>query len=230
MAFSDWISNPNWQPVILIEIEVGHRIDTDIWTQDVAPNDSCWWIDHSAEGEPGRVEESGAALDEEPGSLGDCQANAASWFYDSATGRLHIHTTGSGEPGDSSGTDNHIILSYFWEYLCSKQFQAPDEIVFNGHWYLPYLDESSIPDIKLAVSHWHEGKSGQDFGAVRFNNADGHFDSRLADYIYEGKKLIEKIGARGAPYADYQTFAVVKTGSITWTDTEIEIESLDLRR
>lgn len=229
MAFSDWTSTPNWQPVILIEIEVGHRIDVDTWTQDGVPNTACWWMDHLAEGEPSKVEESGVELIERA-SLALCQANASSWFYDSAIGRLHVHTAGGGEPGDSTGTENLIILSYFWEYLCSKQFQAPDEIVFNGKWYLPHLDESSIPDTKLAIGHWNEGKAGQDFGAVRINNADRYFDSRLNDYIYEGKKLIERIGARGAPYADYQVFAVVKTGSITWTDTEIEIESLDLRR
>ena len=227
MAFSDWITSPNWQPVVLIEIEVGHRIDVDVWTQDAAPNDSCWWIDHSAEGEPARVEADGAELTERA-SLALCQTNPGSWFYDSVTGYLHVNLPESG--GIDPGGGTYVILSYFWEYLTSKQFQAPDEIVFNGHWYLPYLDEASIPDIKLSVGHWNEGKSGQDFGPIRLINADGYFDSRLYDYIYEGKKLLCKIGARGAPYEDYQTYAAVKTGSTTWTDTEVEIESLDMRR
>lgn len=224
MAFSDWTADPNWVPVILAEIELGHRIDTDTWTQADAPNTACYYIDHSTEGEPARVEANGTALTERA-TLALCQANASSWYYDAATGRLYLHVADGGDPGDGT----YVVLSYIWEYLCSKQFEAPNEIVFNSRWYLPYLDETQLPDIDFSVSFFDSDKSLLSIGNIVLLNADGYFDSRLASYIYEGKKLVYRVGAKGAPYEDYEAITV-KTGAVEWTDTQVTIEVMDTRK
>ena len=60
-------------------------------------------------------------------------------------------------------------------------------------------------------------------------NADGRYDARLTDYIYEAKKIILKAGKKGDAYGDYATYWIGWTGGIGWGDEEIEIDIEDLR-
>ena len=215
MAFSDWIKNPDWIPVVLFEINYGHRVDGAGWT--AAGN--CWWIAHP-EGKPSKVESNGILLTERGTQL-LCNNNPFSWYWDPA-GNLYINI--SGDPGSG----NYIILAYLWEYLTSRQFVAPDEIVFNNRWYLPYLDDTSLPDVESAIGNLLEGAGQQQFNSIDIIN-DGYWDSRLPHYIYEGKEAFYKLGAKGAPYADYINIATLKTGGIDWTNIRIKIDLLDQR-
>jgi len=125
------------------------------------------------------------------------------------------------------------ILSFFWELLCNKQ---PDDtpIVFSidgvDRYYLPYLDDNDIPSIEFEITGFHEGGFKQSFGSVRIINADGYFDSRLTDYIYEAKKLLWKVGKLGNVYADYAVLWRGWSGSVAWSDEDIEIGIEDMRK
>lgn len=206
--------------VYLLEIEEGHRIDGDGWIQAGAPNTNAWYIPH-AEGEPSKVEEDGAALTERA-SVALCHANAVSWFWDSANTRLYVHTTGSDDP------IGYIVISFFWEYLTNAQY-VDEDIIFNGNEYLPYMNDNDVPDIKYETSGYHEGGTKQSFGSVKIINADGRYDSRLTDYIYEAKKIILKAGEKGDAYVDYNTYWIGWTGGVAWSEEEIEIDTEDLR-
>jgi len=216
-------SNPDLELVQLLEIELGHRIDEDVWTQDGA--NPSWYIPH-AEGKPSKVEEclrSTIAIIEytERASLALCNGNAESWYWDSANNRLYVHASGSDDPGTA---DKYLIQSYFWEYLTNK-----GEVIFNDCQYLQYLDDT-IPDITMETSGYHEGGTRQTFGEISVINTDGYFDTRLSDYIYEAKKIVYKVGQKGDAYVDFITFWVGWTSNIYWSDLYIRIGIEDLRK
>lgn len=217
------LSNPDSDLVSLLEIEIGHRIDGDAWMQD-GTYTNCWWIMHE-EGKPSKVEQclSGTITKhEERVNLTLCNDNPSSWYWDSANSRLYVHASGSDNPGGGS----YLIQSYFWERFCNKQ---AGDIVFDDYFYLPYLD-NTIPPINMATSGYHEGGTRQTFGTISVINADGYFDTRLSDYIYEAKRMVYKVGERGDSYADYITFWAGWTGDIGWSDSYIQIGIDDLRR
>ena len=225
MAFSDNLGKASIDWVYLLEIEIGHRIDGDAWTQH-GVSTNCWWISH-AEGKPSRVEENGAEYTERA-SLALCNTNPSSWYWDAANNYLYVHTSGSDDPGGGS----YIILSYFWERICNKQPEN-NEIIFTIggiiYYYLPYLDDDDISSIVIETTEYHEGGVKQSFGSIKIINADGYFDTRLSDYIYEAKKLLWKVGKLGDAYADYATLWRGWTGSIVWSDEDIEIGIEDMR-
>lgn len=224
MAFADNLDKAKQDWVYLLEIEVGHRIDGDSWAKDAGGD--AWWISHS-EGKPSKVEEDGSELTEQ-GSLELCNANPRTWFWDSPS-RLYVHVADSGDPGDAG----QILQSFIWEYYCNKQ-PKDSPVIFTINsldvFFLPYLDDDDIPSIDLEITGYHEGETRQSFGEISLINADGYFDSRLADYIYEAKKVLWKVGKLGDAYADYAVLWRGWTGSIGWSDLDIKIEIEDMRR
>lgn len=220
MAFEDHLGDAVRQDIYLLEIEVGHRIDVDVWTQD--GGNPSWYIPH-AEGKPSKVEEDGVEYTERA-SLADCNADVLSWYWNSGNTRLYVHTSGSDDPDGAS----YIILSYFWEYFINMQFDEP--IVFNDHYYLPYLNDENVPEISFEVSGYQEAGIVQGFGTLRLINADGYFDSRLSEYIYEAKKFVWKVGKKGDAYGDFATLWIGWTGSDSLNDENVEIEVEDLRK
>lgn len=219
MSFTDILALTDWEKIYLTETELGYRIDGLVWTQ--SNGDNSWYISHT-EGEPTRVEEDGVAYTERV-SLILCNANAGSWYWDSANQRLYIHTTGSDDPKDA-----YIILSYFWERITSSQDEE-FPIIFNDHFYLPYMNSDDMPDITQEVSDYYEGGSKQSFGSIRYINSDGYFDARLTKYRYEFSKIIVKLGARGYGYVDFATIWIGYIGDIHWGDDEVEFEIEDFR-
>lgn len=222
MAFADILEFTDWEKLYLTEAELKHRIDGDTWTQD-GTYTNCWWITHD-EGEPSMVKEDGDLYDEEV-SLSACNGNASSWYFDSATEKLYLHTSGSDDPGGAS----YIIVSRFWEYICNSQKEG-DEIEFNNHYYLPYLNSDNMADIVQEVSDFYIGGTRSSFGSLTYINSDGYFDSRLSDYVYEGAKLLIKLGSRETVYGDFATIWIGFYGNIYWSEDKLEVEVEDFRK
>lgn len=211
--------------VILVEIEKGHRIDEDTWTQDITYT-NCWWIPHTnvsghveREGEPGRVEENGVEYTERA-SLTLCNDNAGSWYWDSANDRLYVHTTGSDDPGGGG----YVILSYIWVRFATKPYE------FGGKPYLPYVKADSISETSYSTAGYHEGGTQQTFGSITLGNADGFFDKEFSTYVWEAKKLISRVGQSGDSEGDFVVFMDQWTSDIEWNDAEVMIGIEDLRQ
>jgi len=188
---------------------------------------NLWYITH-AEGEPSKVEQClRSTLDittyTERATLTLCNDNPSSWYWDAVNNRLYLHTSGSDDP---STAGKYLIQSYFWDKFCNKQ---AGDIVFDGVYYLPYLDDT-IPSITVETSGYHEGGTRQTFGTISIINADGYFDTRLSDYIYEAKKIRYLVGRKGDAYGDYITFWLGWTGNIEWSDAYVKIGIDDLRK
>lgn len=214
----------------LLEIEVAKRLDNLSWT---AAGSDTYYITPT-EGEPTRVREVDRVLHEvteytEAGNLAGCQATPASWFYDTATGRLYVHTTelgsgsisGAGSAIPSSG--DYYIAGYFWKRYCDGQRTAPNEVIFNGIWYDPRLKRDSIPDLSMELSGFNEGGVRQTWGEMRLANGDGALDQEIVNYFWENKIFVLKIGAPGDTYAQFVTVSRGRTGSVSWDENEITI-------
>ena len=213
----------NQERVILAEIEVGHRIDNapHSWTQDGATG--AWGILHTHadkfgehEGKPSRVKVNGVLFAEE--TLANCRTTPSTWYWHVATSALYIHVAGGVDPG--GGT--FIIVAYLWRRFATRPY------IFGGRPYLPLVSKSSIPPVAYVTGGYHEGGTKQTFGAVKFLNGEGYFDTDLSDYIYEGKRLKTRIGLNGAADVDFAVFWDGWTGDITWTENEVEIAVEDL--
>jgi hypothetical protein len=214
--------NPNIDIVALIEIEVGHRIDQDSWIAE--PGYNTYYIVHSnysaewgeLEGEPVNIEEDSTRLSKVT-SLNECRLNQGTWFYESSSKYLYIHCSDSGQPS------GHIIVAYILRRFGSKIYE------FQGRVYLPFLKEDSIGDINYSTSLYHEGGTKQSFSSIKLINFSGFFDKDLANYIYEAKLIIGRIGRAGDNEENFQIFLVQWTGDIIWSDEYIEISIEDLR-
>lgn len=61
-------------------------------------------------------------------------------------------------------------------------------------------------------------------------NPDSYWDSRLAAYVYEGKRILIKFGKYGDAYADYVKLFDGYTGGNNWMDATVIFDTEDPRR
>lgn len=219
----DAVKNLYW----LLELELTYRIEGKSWTQD-GTYTNCWWIDHATEGEPSRVYQllrSTHAISTftERASLTLCNSNASSWYYDSATGRLYVHMSGSDSPATTS---KYYLRSHFWKYFTTRQYPSPNAIVVNGVWAEPRLGK--VPaELTQEVNDFSEVGVREAWGIVKILNGDGRYDAALSTYIWQGCPFRLKIGAPGDVYANLVTIHRGRTGGVDWTDNELSLHFED---
>lgn len=227
MPFADEMKKAAKDLAWLLEVEVAKRIDNLSWTQ--SGSTAAFYITPS-EKEPERVR----AIDrvthavteyEEKASLADCQSDIGSWYFDSATGRLYVHTALSGAVAPDAG--DLYVAAYYLKRICDGQYPYPKELVFDGKWYDPRLKKDSISDLSVEISGFHQGGVSQTWTEFKLANADGALDEELADYVWENKIFTLKCGVPGDAYSSFVTIAQGRTGSITWDDDEIKVNIED---
>ncbi len=219
----------------LLEIEAGHRIDIHTWVQEGAPNVAVFSTSHP-EGQPSRVkacDRATHAITTYSGpadgitSIAACQAAASSWYYDSATGTLYVHMSGGNSPSTAGA---YYLSSFFWECICAGQRKGSQALYFNGKWYQPALNESSIPEVSLETSMFSEGGIRKSFGTISLINTNGYFDDRVnSHYIYSGKRAVLKVGAPGAAYAAFKPLLRFCLGNVRSNDERVELNTEDER-
>jgi hypothetical protein len=213
----------------LFEVELRYRIEGKSWTQDDAPNTACWWMAHSTEGEPSRVlqllRSTGVITTlTERATLVLCQANASSWFYDTATGYLHVHMSGGDAPDTAS---KYYLKSYFWKAFPTHQYEMPNTVYDANGAYVEARLGQMATGVTQEVNDFDEVGIRQTWDSIRIANADGKYDAALVTYIWHLCKCILKIGAPGDAYANLVTINRGRTGSIDWDDQEISIDIED---
>ena len=236
--------------VWLVEIEPAIRLEDVAWTAAGSPYPDCYYVVHP-EGEPSRVCEcirifisggnpAGTRVTyAEQGSLADCQTTPSSWYWDGAN--LYVHTStgdapdaggGSGSgSGGGSGGGMFLINSYFWERIADRPVNLMDDSSNpEEHPYRPLLDPSSISELSFEATQFSTGGIAQSFGSVRALNEDGYWDTRLVNYVYEGKRIIVRFGKYGDDYGDYIKLFDGYTGGWTWTDGAVVFDTEDPRR
>ena len=215
----------------LLELELTYRIEGKTWTQAAAPNTSAWYMDHAAEGEPSRVYQllrSTHAVSSftERATLALCHANASSWYYDAATGRLYVHMSGSDTPATSG---KYYLRSHFWRYYSTHQYQSPNEIVIGGARVEPRLGK--VPaQLTQEVNDFSEAGIRETWGIMKLINGDGGLDAALLAYVWHGCPFRLKVGARGDAYANLVAIHRGRTGSWAWTMNEVTLSFEDPMR
>lgn len=216
----------------LLELELTYRIEGKSWTQAAAPNTNCWWMDHSTEGEPSRVLQllrsthAVTTLGEEA-SVADTHASAGSWFYDSATGRLYVHMSGSDAPGTAS---KYYLRSHFWRYFSTHQYDAPDTLFDPaGRFIEPRLGEAPAA-LSQEVNDFSEVGVKESWGSIKLANGDAKYDVALATYVWHMCRFILKVGSPGDAYANLTVIHRGRTGSVGWDDNFIEVRLEDQLR
>jgi hypothetical protein len=215
--------------VYRLRIEIGRRLDNLAWTQADAPNTNAWYIAHP-EGEPSRVRQYVKSTDAisthtSRATLALCHANASSWYYDSATSRLYVNTSGSDNPGGGL----YLIESHFWDRFCTAQDGGTDAVYYSNAWHLPLLGPDSIPDVTLEATPFSEGGVRQSFGTIKLING-GYFDQRLYDYIYSAAPAILEVGAAGDIDGAFVVLWRGWTGNVEWSEEYITLAIEDERR
>jgi hypothetical protein len=230
MTFNPALTNQDL--VWLTQIEPARRLEAASWTVADAPNTACFYIAHP-EGEASRVKQclksTGVITTYTPdvADLATCQATASSWYWDAANSRLYVHTSTGAIP--SGGL--FLVNSYFWERIASRQVDLVDLLVDAvSHPYRPLLDASSIADMSFEAPQFSTGGITQSFGSVRVLNDAHYWDSRLAAYVYEGKRIVVRFGKYGDAYAAYLTLFDGYTGGNVWEDSSVTFATEDPRR
>jgi hypothetical protein len=120
------------------------------------------------------------------------------------------------------------IVAYHWEYYTN--FQDENEpIIYHGKYYLPYLRAEELSSIEQSVTDYYAGGMQLGFGDVSIINADGYWDARLSNYVYEWKKIEIKVVNLGDAVGDITTLWLGIIGDVEWRDDVVQFEVLDPR-
>jgi hypothetical protein len=222
MAFSP---GPVGDFVVRLLWEIAIRLDTNAAIANHGVYTNCWFLAFT-DGAFTKVEEIGVLYhlaDDET----DCNNTPSSYFFNGTDKILYVHTAGGTAPS------NYVPILAYFNLLISTH----SPLVIDGRYHEPLLSISSIPEVTLATSLYHEGGTQQSFGTIKLNNGDGFFDTRLALYICQAKymqvqaaRLEKNASVESLVASDFTTIWEGWSGDIRWSETEIEVSTEDLRR
>lgn len=145
-----------------------------------------------------KVTEDGTALTERA-SIALVEANAGSWWHDTANSLVYIHPTGSDDPV------SHTVVGFFPLRLATKA------ITLGGNFYEPLISEKGIPALRHKSKDIYWGSEVITAGDIQLINSSGFFDQIFRSFIWSGKEAVLKLGGDALAYAEYQT---IFTGTI----------------
>lgn len=222
-TFAELIATPYSEKVFLAEIKPGQQVTA--WTatggltntyEASYLNETVTLADSSTETirkSVVAVELDGTALTVRA-STALVDANAGSYFHDTANSLLYVHAPDSGTPA------HHVVIAYFWLYFATKG------IVLNSVFYEPYIAASGIPSINKRLSELHYGTTEIGSGSVVLLNGRGYFDQIAKSFIWTNKKIKILLGGDSLAYSEYTSFFV---GKIIQTNFSEESFTLDIR-
>lgn len=208
----------------VIRIEVGKRLEVEFWQQEDSPNDDVYSL-VITEGKPNAIweKEIGAASDPieyvEMASIDLCEYIVGSWFYDSASLTLYLHTSTDADPGGAG----FLFMMLFWKPF-SNVIMDVDGIPSE-----PLIDKGAIPGITSEISIMSAGGSRTAFGSITLKNDNYFFYTDLSLYEYQAKRLECWAGNAGTLFSAFDRYFVGWTGDIEETDSEMSINIEDLR-
>ncbi|MCK5608737.1 hypothetical protein KAR91_43065 [Candidatus Pacearchaeota archaeon] len=219
-TFAALIAEPTSEKVFLAEINVAEHLK--IWTLTGGEvntyeisylNETITLTDDSTEiirKVISSIEEDGTALTERA-NIPAVEANAGSWWHDTANAKLYVHATGSDDP------DNYTIIGFFWLYF------ATEGIILNGKYYEPYLAENGIPGLQQSSPNLYWGVSSIGGGDLTLLNGRGFFDQISKVFIWTNKRARILLGGDSLPYGEYATLYTGKIIDKAFTRREFRL-------
>jgi len=117
MNLADFQALDDWEKLVVVEIEVGRKLQGEAWVQCGSGVTNAFYISLLDDGEVHRVEIDGSALTEKF-SIADCHGTASTFYYDDLAKILYIHTPDSDDPAESGPKYN--IVAFWWEYFSNR--------------------------------------------------------------------------------------------------------------
>jgi len=177
MNIADFQALNDWAKLVIVEIEVGRKLQEETWIQCGIPNTNAWYIALPDDGEIHKVEIGGAALVEKF-TIALCHATASTFYYDDLTKILYVHTSGSDNPGEyTSGVGyTYNINAFWWEYFSNrpKQLQSHcyktvgDSDVYGVPMYGTFFYGSGVEYVERIVGEAYEDILKESNGGFEF--------------------------------------------------------------
>ena len=127
------------------------------------------------------VEEDGTALTERD-SIATVEANAGSYWHDTAAELVYVHPAGGDDP------DDHTILGFFWLYF------ATEGIELEGNYYEPYVPLHGLPAFGQRNPNVHWGATEIGAGTLVLLNGRGFFDQISKTLLWTHKEVRVLLG------------------------------------
>jgi len=157
------------------------------------------------------VEEDSTALTVRT-SIATVEANAGSYWHDTASAKLYVHMT------DSDSTTGHTIIGFFWLYFATKGIEL------NGRYYEPYIGSEGIPNLIQSNPNLYWGVVFMAQGLIHFLNERGYFDQISERFIWTNKTVRLLIGGDSLPYSEYKILYNFKVLGKNFTRNEFSLE------
>lgn len=218
--FEKFIRIPVAQLVALSEINPGKEltgftlVDGKTYTYELAITDRAI-VDFE------KVFENGKEYAEKS-SINEVEANASTFYFDTSTKILYIHTSTGADPS------GFCIVGRFWLHFSNKE-----NITYNGNFYLPLLSLENIPSVSQEISPIYTGAFTISTGTISLKNDEKtskkFFDKRFAGYIWQDAKHILKIGKEGFAYSQFKEVFTSLVDSYNCNDRLFSLNMKDLR-
>lgn len=169
------------------------------------------------------VYENGIVLTEKT-SIATVEGTAGTWWHDTATGKVYVHTLAGDDP------INYTLTGSFWLYF---SYGREGDIVYNGHPYLPLVASGGIPDISQEIQPYYEGTLQVASGEVSLINGklnkEFYFDKRFARYLWLNRKVKLLAGGESFSYSEFRTVNTGIVNAVTIEDKRLSLELRDYR-
>ena len=214
---------PEMKTILAAKIKKKKRIDNENWTQHGSYT-KVWYIEHTEE--VAGVKEFYKSTREvteysSVSSVSECNANSQSYYYDTSSRRLYVHTKNSDDPGGGS----YYLMSLVWHRVATK------EIEISGYKYRAHLRTEGLPSVSAEIEAFRRGSLQQSISSISFHNENKFYDTEMINYIYETAEIeIIAVGSARGITSDPLTIWTGWTGGIEWTDMVVTIDVFDLRR
>ena len=158
----------------------------------------------------------------EKGSINEVEAAASSFWFNTSTKILYVHTSTGADP------IGFYTEGRFWLYISNKK-----NIEFNDNFYLPLLLKEDIPDITQEIKPYFEGTFSISSGSIAFMNGkiggDHFFDKKFSAYTWINSKIILKAGKNTFTYAQFKEIFTAHISEKNCSDKKITFQLLDIR-
>jgi len=155
------------------------------------------------------VEENGESLSLQT-SIVTVEANAGSYWHDTANSILYVHFSNGGD-----GEDKTIIGRFPF-------YAASENIIFDNNFYEGRISNLTPVSNKTSYIFW--GTSDLENGSFTLNNCDGFFDKIYEKYIWEKGTITIKIGSDFMAYDDFLTIFVGKIENKKWKENNFWLD------
>lgn len=218
MTFQQWADDPSQDRIVLAEIQPAEQVGAFTLNSGVVYQVS-WkkYVQTTVIGgglyrRLDSVRENGTVYSSQS-SIVNCQANAGSYFYDSANDLLYVHTTTGSAPDTFS-----FIGTWFTIFTSTQDPKFTDQPIYEPRLTgtLPKVTGEK-PDELFGATIFSEGQ-------LTVANGDAAFDILGASWIWENKTVTLKVGGSALGYSSYATMAVMKIVSANVDDLHLTLD------